>query len=268
IRFREPVQMSIEADRAAVADGARSEPGNGAAKYAAADGRAAGRAFQVQFDHRSREQPVAGLDQRTTGGDVDHGRLVPRTNAGRNDAVIVDAIAACRFTPIVRGVIHNGFHLRERGLNFRARVLPLSPKIRMTYCAPLRPRMYKLPVDEEPAGVNVTMLLTPRCTGSSPGGGPPASTGGSPGRTPKSTPANRSRRRSGGRTAVSTPRAMSAARTPLPLPSTYSPYEYPSSVAANLMPTGADRTTASIRARCSRADTYRVAPIARESSTF
>lgn len=63
----EPRQMTVEADRASVTDRRRSQPADHATKNAAADGRAAIGAVQVQLHGRPREQAMPAFDERTAG---------------------------------------------------------------------------------------------------------------------------------------------------------------------------------------------------------
>src|SRR5207249_4105586 len=165
------------------------------------------------------KKTMPALDQRAASRHVDEQDVVPRPHPRRHDPVFVDTAAARAASIRVRRG-HNGFHRLAPGSYFNTCVLPVWPNTRTTYCAPRRPRMYKLPDEEVPTGTKVRMLLAPSLIGSVPGGGFPGSTGGSPGSTPKSTPMKRPGSRSSVISSRSMPRWISAVRTPFLFPST------------------------------------------------
>src|SRR2546427_12337516 len=115
-----------------------------------------------------------------------------RSNPRAHNPVLLYT-AAPAIDAAVRGQIgHKGIHRFLRVLNRNIRVLPVSPKMRMTYCAPRLPRIYRLPGVAVPRAVKGATPLGPRRIGSSPGPVPPGSTAGRPGIAPNSTPLNES----------------------------------------------------------------------------
>src|SRR5476649_1704910 len=140
----------------------------------------------MQFDARSRKQPVAGLDERALRADVHDNNAFAGTDAGGDDSVFVRAVTSWGSAPVHVRNCHSWFHCLVRTMNFSTRVLPVSPKTRTTYWA-FWPRMYTLPDDDVPAAENESRLLDPSFSGSVPGGGPPSIPGRS-GSTPTSTP--------------------------------------------------------------------------------
>ena len=91
------------------------------------------------------------------------------------------------------------------------------------------PLQHLVPGVAPPSAVKTAIRLTPKWTGSDPGGSP-ASIGGSPGAVPSCTPGNSSLIRIEGAISRSTPARMSSLDSPLPLPSTCTSTRYPSSV--------------------------------------
>src|SRR3954453_1026310 len=59
----EPRQMSIECDRASIAHPRRSKTNDEAAEDASWDAGGVSALFDLQFDNRPRQQPMAGLNQ-------------------------------------------------------------------------------------------------------------------------------------------------------------------------------------------------------------
>src|SRR5439155_393965 len=98
----------------------------------------------ISHDVRGRLYPLHGRWPRTASGDIDHDDKVAWPHASGNDPVVTESSTA--EVAAVKGAIrHKAFHCRMRASNLRTRILPVSPKTRMTYCALLRPRMYMLP---------------------------------------------------------------------------------------------------------------------------
>ena len=104
---------------------------------------------ELQIDGGPWKKALRDFDQRTASGDIDHDDQVAWPHASGNDPVVTEASTA--EVAAVKGAIrHKAFHCRMRASNLRTRILPVSPKTRMTYCALLRPRMYMLPDDDVP----------------------------------------------------------------------------------------------------------------------
>ena len=96
--------------------------------------------LKLQLDDRTRHQTTVALDQGTSGRHVDDRHIVARSDTGRYDAVIV-VTKALGPPSIESRIAHNGLHRCARTSNFSIRILPVSPKIRMTYCVCDCPRM-------------------------------------------------------------------------------------------------------------------------------
>src|SRR6185295_20388741 len=99
-------------------------------------------------------------------------------NASADDAVLLHAASTPVRAPVRGQVSHSGIHRLVRGLNRSTRVFPVSPKLRITYCAPRTLRTYTLPGVAVPDAVNVANPLAPSRIGSPPGLAPPGSMGG------------------------------------------------------------------------------------------
>jgi hypothetical protein len=136
----QPRKAPVEADGAAIRDAARMHDHHCAPQDPRADDRAVLMSVQLEFDPGAWEQSVGSLDQRAACGHVDHPGLMTRADTSTYDPVMLGTEMPPRTTTVGRGR-YSGVHVRLRALNVSTRVLPVSPKMRITYCAFPRPRM-------------------------------------------------------------------------------------------------------------------------------
>ena len=138
----EPRQVTIERDRAAVADPGRAQPHDGAPQHLSAHVGAVAFPFPPAVPPRC---PAAAdgwsrSARRRPRRRSTRARCPGRTHA---DTMRCSSNASRRRAPRRSGQFrtHSCLHCPVRGSNFNIRVLPVSPKIRTAYCASRRLRM-------------------------------------------------------------------------------------------------------------------------------
>ena len=131
--IHEPWQLTVESDCAAIPDTARSEACHGTSQHSSPNCRTLFPRCQMQLDWGSGQQSMGGLYERAAGRDVDQRHVVTEPDARAHDAVLFGRVTASRAAPFRWSIAHRGFQRRSCGSNLRIRVLPVSPKTRMTY---------------------------------------------------------------------------------------------------------------------------------------
>lgn len=126
--------MTVEEDGAAVTHRDRPHPGHVAAQHSTADGCATMAAFDVQFHGGSWKEAVPRFDKRALRRDVDDGDGLACPDPGTGNSVVLDSLTSAGPAAIGRLAGHRGVHCLVPGENLNTRVLPVTPKTRMTYC--------------------------------------------------------------------------------------------------------------------------------------
>jgi hypothetical protein len=75
---------------------------------------------------------MGSVEENPAGGDIHERDVASRLDPRPHDAVVADGVVTSAAATIATSG-HSGFHERVPGSNRRMRVLPVSPKIRITY---------------------------------------------------------------------------------------------------------------------------------------
>ena len=105
----EPVQVSVESDRAPVSHGARRQMHDAAPEHATADRGDAFAAFQVNVERHSRQEPMWRVDKQSASGRIDDRHDDAATNASRVDAMFPNRSSTLRLASLDDGWCQRGF---------------------------------------------------------------------------------------------------------------------------------------------------------------
>jgi hypothetical protein len=132
VRADEPGKVAVKTDRASIVDVIRFEPGDTTAKDNASRAQKAASVNELKIDRPAGQKTMARFDEQAAGGDVNEPHFVSRPDADTCHSVLGKRMDSGCGTPLKLRV-HRGFQRRECELNLRMRVLPVAPRIRITY---------------------------------------------------------------------------------------------------------------------------------------
>src|SRR5262249_2192438 len=106
---------------------------HGAADHAPSKFLAAVLAFQLKLHARPWQQAMLRFDEDAARGHVDDRHQMSGSYPRPDDSVFLHAMSPPWDPAISRQIAHSACHFHARTSNWRIRVFPVCPKIRMTY---------------------------------------------------------------------------------------------------------------------------------------